>query len=694
MTVFLAILAASPATAAPYPLPAHFDPAVNMVGEERGGGVYHSVRGSADLAAELAANGTDEDIALAEKILDAVLACQETRPGHAHYGNYLWTRESPAVQDLNAAGFTQRALIPMMLRHGGRLSPRMRERMLKSIRLGCEAIRRLDVAITYTNIASLDCLSSCLGGELLDDPAIAQRGYAKLERLAELTAENGNVYEFNSPGYVRVTVGALKIIGDLVEDDATRVRARSMAARLALSVALHIQQPSGRLAGPHSRAYFPAVVCEDPPEAEFLHEWLADGTAPAWIAHALTARPVQMQLVETAHADWRIGMTTHQSARFALGTATREISSQTDVFIAHAHLPEADRPAVVYTRYLIDDTWFGDPVRPADRTGSTRMFEEGKALTVQCGPRAIVLYAPRILEHPASLAPASKFRCRSAKLALICTQREFVDEVWAGDRKVEHFPATVEPGEVVALAAGDMLLAVRPLTITDLGCDAPIRLAVVEDDLVLEMYNYLGPEKVFWDRDHKSRFFQGEPQCGFYSEVARRGDYASLEAFVQAVASGTLTDDAQPPVTSYLDDKRRTWTVEYAREAKSLGLEIDLISWELLRRWTQDGELSWPMLECPVARQNAEGTVTVGGAVLTCGEHPAWLFGNPEAKVWAAGYYGPPAPLTLTVPGGSVSVKAMGTGTVVWQNGAVSIEAIGTAGMPRVQGGVLAGSSS
>ena len=100
------------------------------------------------------------------------------------------------------------------------------------------------------------------------------------------------------------------------------------------------------------------------------------------------------------------------------------------------------------------------------------------------------------------------------------------------------------------------------------------------------------------------------------------------------------------------------------------------MEWELKRRWTQDGELGWPMLESPVARQNADGRVEVGGAVLTCGKAPAWLFADPTGRLWAAGYHGPPAPLTLTVPGGRVELAAMGIGTIVWRNGKASIEAL------------------
>lgn len=686
MTFFAAMIATA-ALGASLEIPPGFDPSVNMMIRTRSTGSDHSVLDSAAFAERLVANGTPEDLTLAEKVLDAVLACQETRPGHAYHGNYLWYREAPAVQDLNAVGFTQRALVPMMIRHADRLSPGMRQRVLESIRYGCDAIRRMDVAITYTNIASLDCLSSCLGGELLDDPGIRERGYERLKRLADVTAANGTVYEFNSPNYMGVTMGALDLIADLVRDDATRIRARTMAARLALSAALHLQSSTGRLAGAYSRGFLDDVMCTNAPERDIIRQWVADGTAPAWLGAALNAATLPVQLTETAHAEWRIGTTLYQTPSFALGTATREISRQTHPFVVHCPVPESGKPVVIFTRYLVDDTWFGDPERPADRSQPTRLADAGQAYAAQWGTRAIVLYAPRILEYPASLAPASQFTCRSAKLAVVCTQRRLVESVWIGDDVVGEFPAPVAPGQTVTFVAGGMLLAVRPLTRSDMGVDAPMRLAAVEDELVFELYNYLGPEKTFWDADRQSRFFRGEPFCGFYAEAADRSDYPDPRAFVKAVVSGRLRDEAAPPVTGYRDDQQRPWTVEYSRAGESLGIEVDLLAWELNRRWTHEGELGWPMLESPLARQNAAGKVVVGDAVLTCGKNPAWLYGNPGARLWVAGYNGPAARLRLEVPGGSVRVKSMGTGLVVWDNGRVSIDAVDLAGTPQIRGG-------
>ena len=154
--------------------------------------------------------------------------------------------------------------------------------------------------------------------------------------------------------------------------------------------------------------------------------------------------------------------------------------------------------------------------------------------------------------------------------------------------------------------------------------------------------------------------------------------------------SGTLRDTAQAPFV-YAGDGERLWSVEYARDNRSLGIEVDLMAWKLKRRWTEDGEMGWPMLESPLARETRDGYVAVGDAVLTCGKDAAWLYASPRAGLWVAAYHGlEPGPLTLTVPGGQVRIAEMGTGTVVWDRGVVRVEAVGLAGRPEVTGGRLA----
>ncbi|HEY4722406.1 MAG TPA: hypothetical protein VII92_11190, partial [Anaerolineae bacterium] len=447
----------------PLPLPENFNPQTFMLFNRTENGLFHESRKGAAFAAQLVANGAPQDLELAEKVLNVVLGCQERREGDPHYGNFMWMIEDDVVFDLNAVEFNLEHLIPMMIRHRERLSPEMQTRVLEAIKLGLDEIRRLDVLVLYSNITMLDILNSCLGGELLADGASARRGYRKLVEWMAFTDANGIPYEYNSPTYGMVTLRALKRLTDLVQDQATRIRAGTMAARVGLSAALHIHAKTGRWAGPHSRAYHPSVVCELEAEAIQINQWIVDSTLPAWVADVLSQRPAAFEVVETAFAKRGHGLTTYHSPSFAFGVASQEFSGQSDVMMVHYHRPGADRPGVMYTRYLLNDKWLGDFYHATDRTKSRNLIEEGQFYGVQQGSRAIGLYT----------LPASPGNLTSAKAAFIWTQRELVDEIWIGKRRIESLPAEAAPGEVIVIGSGKAFMAVLPITRSDLGRAAP-----------------------------------------------------------------------------------------------------------------------------------------------------------------------------------------------------------------------------
>jgi hypothetical protein len=169
-------------------VPENFDPNASMLTNESG---LHSVRDTIRSAARLVAQGGPENLELAGKMIDAVLQCQERRPGDPNYGNFLWYQENEVVEDLNGVSFTLNTMIPMMIRHGDRLPPELGQRVLESIRLGLDATARLDVSPGYTNIAVFDVVNTCLGGELLHDPVFIARGRLKLTVWMLFTAQFG-----------------------------------------------------------------------------------------------------------------------------------------------------------------------------------------------------------------------------------------------------------------------------------------------------------------------------------------------------------------------------------------------------------------------------------------------------------------------------------------------------------------------
>ncbi len=674
----------------PLSLPDNFNPETNMLSVVVDGKTYHGIVPAARLACALVENGTPQDLAQAEKTLRAVMDCQELHEDDPHFGNFRWEREDAVVEDLNAVQFVLYNFIPMMLRYRERLSAALQTQLRASIALGLNEIARIDVHPDYTNIVIKDITNSCLGGELLGDASMAGRGYMKMARWMQLTDQNGIPVEFNSPGYARIAIEVLHTLASLTSHRATQMRASLMRNRLALSSVLHIHRRIGRLAGPYSRAYLPDVFAQTPAEMHEVKTWITAGIVPHWLADVLAHDHDHIQINETANAEIGAGITTYQSRSFALGVATQELTAQSNRFIALQSnvciaqyiLPGEDRPGVFITRYLHDDHWIGDFYSTPSRSSDFLLPEEGRFFGVQDGTRMIGVYAPRDLN--------GWNRCRSAKAALIWLQRDSIYEIWIDDQRIEILPAQILPGQTIVIGSGEIYTAIRPLTVTDLGRNAPLQLTTIDRHLALEMYNYQGPAKTFWELAVPGSFYQGQPQCGFYVEFAERADYADGNTFSKVVASGSIIDEAQPPVT-HDAGLERLWEIEYARDGKKIGLEVDLMTWKLKRRWTQDGELGWPMLESPLARQTRNGSITVDDSTLNCGAESAWLLALPESRTWVAAYHGQqPAPLTLTLPDGKVEIAQMGMGTVIWKNGVVTIDALHLMGDPKITGGQLA----
>ena len=630
----------------PPALPENYDAQAHMITHQVRGRIFHATIPSAQLASELMASGAPADIAEATAIFRAVIACQEVCDTDPHRGNFRWELEDEVVEDLNAVQFVLFYCIPVLCKTSDALPPDLVAAMRRAIALGLEEIARIDVALAYTNIVLKDIANSCLGGQLLGDDTVGQRGREKLVRWMAHVDTYGLPAEYNSPNYASVAVRVLGRLAELTEDEHTRIRARTMLARLGLSAALHVHPGIGCWAGPFSRAYSHAVFNAAAFNSNDVRTWLAGGQLPAWIGDLLQRPNVPQQIDETAHGEEPVALSTYHSPSFSLGVASCELKTQEVIFIAlqssvfHAQYqrPHGDRCGVLFSRYVLDDQWLSFQTTPSHAPGQV-VPEEGHFYGVHA-------------------------------------EIEQVNEIWIGQHKVDSLPAAVPRGEVVVVGSGALWTAVRPLELTDLGGGAPIRLVELDGHLALEMYNYTGPAKTFWEMAKPGSFYQGQPRCGFYAELAERTDYASGADFAAEVASGALVDEAAPPAT-YTAGGERPLRVEYARDDRILGIEVDLYEWSLKRRWTQDGSLDWPMHESPYARQSASGQVSIGNATLTCGKGPIWLCACPEGKRHVAAYSGiEMTSLRLEVPGDVVELVEMGAGTVIWDEGEVKIEAI------------------
>jgi len=655
-------------------LPEDFNPELNMRGRVRSGERTHQSREAAGLAKQLVANGTPEDIELAVKVLEAVFSCQDLDPESKDYGNYRWYYEDDQVTDRNAAPFCLSSLIPMMLDHEGRLPDDTRKKSRESIRLALQAVANIDITLMYTNIAVKDFVNTILGGQLLDDPKILERGQKRFIGWMTLTDANGIPVEYNSPTYYRVTIRALSQLVRYASDPATQTRARTARARLGLSKALHIHPATGRMSGPHGRAYQPVINLEKSPHRGDIEKWIERGDMPEWIRHALDRQPEVMEIHETPLSAMDATISTQHTPSYSFGVATREYPYQANILFAYSTYPDSDRPGIIFSRFLTDDKWLGDFWHASDRSMSRHLLEEGHFRGVQNQGSAIGAYTLAVPFTGRKPSPVS-----AVKGTIAWTEHERIKEVRIGDTVVDSFPAEVPDGETVFVVSGNTYSAVRPIERSRVSGDTSARLAIKGTDLVLDMNSYKG-ETAEHDDLHEQA--GGRLYCAYYFEIAERSEYADVQAFADRVRSGAIATT----VSGF--GKSAVLSISYVREDHELGIEIGADKWETKRRWNEAGDLGYPMMESSVARQNRTGRVTVGDVSLSCGPEAGWLFAPPGTNTVVAGYHGlKPAPLTLTLPNGKVEIESMSTGTIVWKDGRVSVDAIDLSGSPLVEGG-------
>ena len=686
--------------------PLFYDPDTHLVANTIDNGIFHSAWTSTEYAVALVENGSREEIDRAEAVIEAVLNCQDMDMRSPHYGNFKWEHEDLAVEDLNAVQFVLVRLIPLLLNRSDRLSDRLVERVRTRIRIGLDEIRRIDVSPIYSNIVAQDIANSLLGGQLLNLPEYVQRGAAKLREWVNVVDQSGIPHEYNSPTYSFVLIDALNKVVEFSQHAEASMLARLVISRIGLSVALRLHVKTGRLAPPHCRAYYPSLVCETAPEESVFAQKIAEGKLPSWLETVLNHRPVPMTVSETSDAGAGVVISSYLDSQFSLGVASQElatqsnrfISNQSNVFSIHYTKENQPAPGVVFSRYLINDKWLGDYRTTPSRTSDHVFRDEGSFRGVLDGPRAFGLYTSRELD--------AWSRCSSAKAALIWSRAEDVDELWIDGSRINDLPVEVPERSVIVVGCGNVYIAVCPLERTKLGAHAPIRmleqplggseqgsraqekyhtnsdradrgLSRMSGSLVLEMYNYLGPDKTFWELANPGAFFQGYVRNGFYVEVVERSHYASGKAVFEALASGRILEDLDE-VRTFDGANSRTWSVAYSRHDHTLGIEVDLMRWRIQRRWADGEDLGFPMLLSPLALENRSGHIELANARLHCGSDAAWLVGVSEAGLWVGAYHGPEASaLTLDVPGGQVHLERLEAGMVRWDKGHVTVDAIG-----------------
>jgi len=291
-------------------LEVNFDPDANMVGvttknppNKKG----HGTGGSASYAYTLLLTGDPADRALAVKVLQRVLACQDTNPASPTCGAFKWYAEDAKPGDLNSAPFVgdDLANILDLDRQHPSLDPAMRSQVQNAVRLAVLEVIHRDVDPGYTNIAFISTALAAAGEKLLAVPGAGAWAQAKLDAIMAL-ADDGEFAEYLSPTYTAVAMDGAYLCRRFAFSDAFSTKTDAAITHFWKQVALAYHAPTYQLGGPHLRAYgdnmldycanlkywlYLALDGSYPlPDDDTAHDW-GKGALPSLAAFTIAPRP-------------------------------------------------------------------------------------------------------------------------------------------------------------------------------------------------------------------------------------------------------------------------------------------------------------------------------------------------------------------------------------------------------------------
>jgi hypothetical protein len=672
-------------------LEASFDPDVAMVRQDGVGPPRHITAASMDYARCRLRDPDPAAWPTAARVVERVLTAQELTSGHPHRGGFRVGLEDAEVTGHNVVSFVLQRLAAIWHESRARLPDRLWVEIGARARLGLEELERLGVRPRYTNAALMDAANAILWGEILGDAARAAVGRAKLEAWVALTGA-GAPHEYNSPGYLATDLTVLASLATFAADPEARLIALLMEERLWLHGLLRYHRPTGRQAGPHSRAYHaqmhglpqgfagllwqelglpvgqsPYLAAGEPGDA-----WsaLTDFHCPAHLA-ALVEAQRQRWPYEVRESSTAGDLATYLTADYALGTASRtysigqrgySIEHQANHCILHYRHPVGGWRAL-YTRFVVNDRYLGAIEQRAIRSAQTNLYDQGTFAGHQQRNVALALYGLELGDLPLG----------SVEALAVVPGPPRPDALYVDGRPVA-LPSAVPEDAWVIVRDGALWIGLRPLRRDHMGAPLGLELRPLPSgQVILAMPLFRSrEEKVFWEYEsEEAAFYRRNVRSGLAVVVGEAERYRDAETFAAHLAAARLTDELSAEGVR---------TVEYRGADAWLAIDHDLVRNRTLARRVDGQPFEPPALASPWAAAARNGRAVVAGATLERAG-AAILFGlaHDGWRLWEATSLAREAgPLRLATPIGTVECEDIGFGSVL-------IEAAPGASAPTVR---------
>ncbi len=450
-----------------------------------------------------------------------------------------------------------------------------------------------------------------LGGQALGDEQAVADGVYRLELFAEILSRRGKVSEYSSGTYLPLTLCSIAKIAEYAEDPEVRALALAIEAQVWADVMLHYHVGTGRNAAAQSRAYTwnsvghvdtlacirwiaygvpeaynPFAYALEPVAGQVYHHegraWkslggivsaLAPYHPPAYLAEALAARTYPYQVTASSENGGSyggdVGSTSWHMPAYALASSTTgyHTGKQSEVFYAvyrrSRQVQDFRQTGSVYTRFLVND----------DEPGKPGTYGCEADLCPNSGVMRAVQREGRVMLLSRGSTGKTSLPCHRIRQAVILPAHFFaVQACWLGEQPVTDFQAESEAAVPVFLDLGQAYLALYPLTMTNHGRKALIRLERINAYQIISFVNYEGPTKTF-----DATAFQ-ETFNGFVAQISGPDESGSFTAFRKSWYPGIRED------WWFFGNRRSRWIVDGHELAMNWATERDV-----LRSITVDG---------------------------------------------------------------------------------------------------------
>lgn len=250
-----------------------WDPAANLIWQASAADLphpkskskrRHSVRETSWYALGLLMRRQGDDIARAQRAIDAVLGCQFDEPGKVYHGTFYRSPEEdpppePAVEwrdyDPNWREFIGTTLALILENHSDLLSPGLIRSIDVALRKAAEGASERNVRPGYTNIALMSAYLLDYVGHRLETPAWRKQADTLARDVYALFAPHRTFEEYNSPTYYGTDLYALAQWRAYGLTNTLRNLGAAMEADLWRDIADFYHAGLRNVAGPYDRSY-------------------------------------------------------------------------------------------------------------------------------------------------------------------------------------------------------------------------------------------------------------------------------------------------------------------------------------------------------------------------------------------------------------------------------------------------------